>query len=217
GRANAGKSSLANALAGRSHCLVDERGGTTRDLLRVPLPDGGVLWDGPGDLDAPGAVDAQALALRDRLGRGAGTALVVLDRGAPEVPCGPLVGTLPWLAVVWTKCDDGVAPPLPPAIAGTHADVPVFATSARTGFGLPALRTFLAQRTAAQVVDVGGPLRRALAEAEAAVERALAAATPPELVAVDLQAALVALDGIGGHHSPEHLLDRIYGRFCLGK
>ena len=44
-----------------------------------------------------------------------------------------------------------------------------------------------------------------------------AADLQPEVSAAELQAALRALDGIGGEHSAEHLLDRIYGRFCLGK
>jgi len=38
-----------------------------------------------------------------------------------------------------------------------------------------------------------------------------------ELVAVDLAAALDALDSIHGRSSPEDLLDRIFGAFCLGK
>jgi tRNA modification GTPase len=217
GRANAGKSSLANALAGRAVALVDAVAGTTRDLLRVLLPDGGVLWDAPGDLDAPGELDAPALALRDRLGGGAVGLLVVLDATAPVLPTTGLAVTLPWLAIVWTKCDDGVAPSLPATIATAHAGVPVFATSARTGFGLEPLRTFLARCAPDVVVDAGGPLRRALADALAAIERAQAAPAGPEVVAIELQAARRALDGIHGRHSPEHLLDRIYGRFCLGK
>ncbi|MBL8733739.1 MAG: 50S ribosome-binding GTPase, partial [Planctomycetes bacterium] len=67
GRANAGKSSLANALAGRDVALVDASPGTTRDLLRIEVAPGVALWDAPGDMVAPGAADAAALALRDRL------------------------------------------------------------------------------------------------------------------------------------------------------
>jgi tRNA U34 5-carboxymethylaminomethyl modifying GTPase MnmE/TrmE len=51
-----------------------------------------------------------------------------------------------------------------------------------------------------------------------ALDRALTALPAgPEVVAVELQSALRSLDGIGGTHSAEDLLDRIYGRFCLGK
>jgi tRNA modification GTPase len=216
GRANAGKSSLANALAGRAQALVDAVAGTTRDLLRIELPDGGVVWDAPGDLDEPAAADAAALALRDRLGGGAAAALVVLDAAAPAVPASVLATALPWLAVVWTKGDVQPPPPLPAELAARAAGVPVFATSVRTGEGIAALRAHLARSTRAGVVDAGGPLRGAVLAAALAVERALAAAAP-ELVAVDLQGALRAFDAIAGPHSAEQLLDRIYARFCLGK
>jgi tRNA modification GTPase len=215
GRANAGKSSLANALAGSSHALVDATAGTTRDLLRIELPGGGALWDAPGDLDDPAAADAQALAMRERLGGGAQALLLVLDANDPFVPPSALASPLPWLGIVWTKCDRTSPPPLPPALAA-RVPVPVFATSAHSGDGLDALREHLARAARAGVVDAGGPLRLALAAATAAVERALAS-DAPELVAVDLQAALRALDGIAGEHAAEHVLDRIYARFCLGK
>lgn len=217
GRANAGKSSLANALAGREAALVDAAPGTTRDLLRIELPGGGVLWDAPGDLDDPLAADAAALAMRQRLGGGATGLLVVLDASDPHVPPSALASPLPWLGVAWTKCDLAAVPPLPAAIAATRPDVPVFATSARTGSGLGDLRASLARTAHAGVVDVGGPLRHALQGATSAIARVLAADPDPELAAVDLQAALRALADLAGESSAEHLLDRIYGRFCLGK
>ncbi|MFN7590645.1 MAG: hypothetical protein ACK5UQ_19360, partial [Planctomycetota bacterium] len=100
-------------------------------------------------------------------------------------------------------------------------EVPVFATSATDPGSLADLRPWLRQVAMAGPVDAGGPLREALGQARNAVARAVAASTAgtagPEVVAVDLQAALRALDGIVGDHSPEALLDRIYGRFCLGK
>jgi tRNA U34 5-carboxymethylaminomethyl modifying GTPase MnmE/TrmE len=94
----------------------------------------------------------------------------------------------------------------------------VLATSAATGSGLGALRSLLVERGAAGVQDLGGPWRAALGAARDAVQRARERADlGAELVAVELQSALRALDAIDGRHSPEHLLDRIYGRFCLGK
>jgi tRNA modification GTPase len=43
------------------------------------------------------------------------------------------------------------------------------------------------------------------------------AGAPHELLCADLQRALGALSTVDGSHSPEDLLDRIFGRFCLGK
>ncbi|MCU0863363.1 MAG: 50S ribosome-binding GTPase [Planctomycetes bacterium] len=217
GASNAGKSALANALAGRAASLVADQAGTTRDVLRVELGPGVAVFDAPGDLNAPGEVDAAALALRDRLAGGAAALLLVLDAsGEPFVPPSALASPLPWFGVVWTKIDLGAPPPLPPEVAVRAAGLPVFATSARTGAGIDELRVALLAAGSGGVVDAGGPLRTALAQAQQAIERALQAPTP-ELVAVDLQAALRALDGVAGVHSPEALLDRIYGRFCLGK
>ncbi|MFK7740177.1 MAG: GTPase [Planctomycetota bacterium] len=264
GHANAGKSSLANALAGREQALVADVAGTTRDLLQIRVPlgppaaagatsadaaarepgptdgTGGAmrLWDAPGDLDDPGAADRSALALRERLAGRAAALLVVLDATNPRIPEFAYRSPLPWWGVVFSKCDL-----LPGAGEGGHphgaalqhrlpaaacARLPspsgrVFATSATTGDGLPALReAFLALGggggTNSGGVDAGAPLRSALQAAHAALTESLRAAKiAPELAAVELQAALRALDGIGGSHSPEQLLDRIYGRFCLGK
>lgn len=219
GRANAGKSSLVNALLGRDEALVDGTPGTTRDLLRAELAPGVALWDAPGDLDEPTVADAAALALRERLAGRAAALLCVLDATAPQVPPAVLQSPLPWLAIVWTKCDLVAEPPLPSALAERAGDaVPVFRTSAARRRGLEPLRDLLLRSGAAGVVDAGGPLRSALSAAVLAIERArVAAPLGAELVALELQAALAALDGIGGSHSPEHLLDRIYGRFCLGK
>lgn len=220
GRANAGKSSLVNALLGRSAALVCDTPGTTRDLLRAELAPGVHLWDAPGDLDQPSEADAAALQLRDRLAGRAAALLCVLDATAPQPPASVFASALPWLAIVWTKCDLVAAPPPLPADLARRAaaGVPVFATSAVQPQGLTPLRELLQRTAAGGVVDAGGPLRSAFAAALQAVLRARAAASAgPELCAVELQAALAALDDIGGRHSTEHLLDRIYGRFCLGK
>ncbi|MBK8100132.1 MAG: 50S ribosome-binding GTPase [Planctomycetes bacterium] len=206
GAANAGKSALVNALAGRTAVLVDGTAGTTRDLLRVEIGDGVVLWDAPGDLEQPAAIDRVALDLRNRLGGRGAAALLVIDPERPHVSLPPL----PVVAVIWTKADRGV-----PAPAVELPAVPQFVVSATTGAGLAPLRAFLRDQCTGGPVP-GSPIRACLAAVAAALSAA-AVRMAPELAAVDLQGALAALDGIAGHHSPEDLLDRIFGRFCLGK
>ncbi|MEO6596052.1 MAG: hypothetical protein ABIP94_14985, partial [Planctomycetota bacterium] len=207
-------------LAGRRAVLVDGVPGTTRDLLRVEIAPGVAVWDAPGDLDRPGAVDAAALSLRQRLAGRAAALLAVLDATAPVVPPAMLEVPLPWLAVVWTKADlVAEVPGVPPALAARiGAAVPVLTTSAATGQGVQALRQLLERSARGSVVDAGGPVRTALQQALAALRAVQAAAKyGAEVAATELHAALAALDGIAGSHSPEQLLDRIYGRFCLGK
>jgi len=222
GRANAGKSSLVNALAGdagEAGALVADVAGTTRDLLRVEVAPGVHLWDAPGDLDQPGAADRAALELRERLaGRAAGL-LVVIDSTDPRISPMALRSPLPWFGAVFTKRDLVAAPPsLDEAARARTPSGRVFVTSATGLQGISELRSFLSRHAGGVGADAGGPLRAALQRCREAVAGAIEVADlQPEVAAAELQAALRALDGIGGDHSAEHLLDRIYGRFCLGK
>ncbi|MGE3174491.1 MAG: GTPase [Planctomycetota bacterium] len=216
GPSNAGKSSLCNALAGRDAVLVDAAPGTTRDLVRVEVVPGLALWDAAGDLDAPHEIDRRALELRDRLGAQAAAALLVVDPDAQRPVAAPPV---PLLAVVCTHADRGgtaaaVAPWLPSL--PWAASLPRFQVGNGTGAGIAALREFLIAHAGAGAGDAGAPIRDAIQRAQVALAAA-AAASAPELVSVDLQAALAALGEIDGRHGPEDVLDRIYGRFCLGK
>ena len=211
GAANAGKSSLCNALAGRPAVLVGDEAGTTRDVVRVELGDGVWLWDAPGDVQGAGGTERAALALRDRLAGGAAAALWVVDPRAPFLPA----TSLPVLALVSTRRDLGV--PMP---ADGLVELPHFAVSTLTGAGVEELRAFLHQRCRGGARSGPTPLCLPTTAALAAIDAALAAAAAgvgAELVAVDVQAALAALQPVAGEHTTEHLLDRLFARFCLGK
>ncbi|HLU37930.1 MAG TPA: GTPase, partial [Planctomycetota bacterium] len=158
GAANAGKSSLCNALAGCDAVLVDPTAGTTRDVVAVRLAEGTTLLDAPGDLDVPAPLDAAALALRDRIAARAAAALLVIDATAPRVPEVP-AGT-PVLATVFTKVDllDARAEPeraaALAACAGSGAPRPHLFVSSVRGDGLDALRAFLTGRGASSAVSL---------------------------------------------------------------
>ncbi len=220
GAANAGKSSLLNALVGRDQALVAPLAGTTRDVLCFELRvDAGTtvrLLDGPGDLHAATGVDADALALRDLLAAGAAGAILVVDLSDPS-PTTPPMG-LGVIAVVGTKLDlvPGAEVPDPPA------GVPVFRVSNVDGRGLDELREFLAQQAGHSPLGLQGRVHGALEDAQKALGRGLAAAAgpeqlPEEMLAVDLGEVVSALDRVHGSSSSEDLLDRIFARFCLGK
>ncbi len=218
GVTNAGKSSLCNALAGTERVLVADRAGTTRDVIAVDIGDGVVVCDGPGDLDDAGAadVDRAALTLRAARASAAGAALLVVDPTAHGARLPESLG-LPVAAVVLTHADLEPQPLVPP---GVPDRVPVFTVSNVTGRGIDALRTWLLR------AGRGGPAtgrthaREHLEAAAASLDGALAAAAmhrSAELLAFDLADALQQLDGVHGRSTPEAVLDRIFGRFCLGK
>ncbi|MEM7199445.1 MAG: GTPase [Planctomycetota bacterium] len=220
GASNAGKSALANALAGRDVVLVDDARATTRDVVAVEIAPGVTVLDAPGDLEGEvGPTDQAALALRARLGERAAAALWVVDASAP-VPsarganeAAETLG-LDLCGIVWTKVDRA-APPVENSAA--RSDGASFAVSSVTGAGIAALRGFLLARGHGRGARDAAERQRGALHAALAAVRAASAAPSDELVAEDLAAALRALDEIDGTSSPEALLDRIFAGFCLGK
>ncbi len=148
GFTNAGKSSLANALAGRDAVMVGSEEGLTRDAVRVAISGSSVvLLDLPGELTAPAAGDAadglsevassadagdsldrDALVYRDRIARRADAAVLVLDArqrsGGLPAALRALVDRLglPVRAIVWTHADLVEAEPRIEPLAGSPTE-----------------------------------------------------------------------------------------------
>lgn len=220
GPPNAGKSTLFNALLGRTRAVAAPIAGTTRDLLveRVRLPGGveALLVDAAG-LDASSepidALDGAARAIARTAVAGAELVL----------RCEPVDGRTQLAAggaeeiLVRTKADLGGA-----ADAG-------LAVSARTGAGIDALRAALAQRLLARRAAAEGERvvlqarhRELLASSSSSLRAArelvaLRGSSDPELVAARLRAALDELGGITGAIAPDEVLGRIFASFCVGK
>jgi len=235
GRPNAGKSTLFNRLLGEERAIVAASPGTTRDRVSEALELGGVrvtLSDTAGLRGTDDAVEAEGVA-RSRSAMDTG-ALVLWVHDATRAPdaedaaiAAGLRGRRVLLAL--NKRDLPGAEPAAraAAIASALGAPPVaVALSALSGEGLAELRAELARALGAEGRgSLAGAVANArhaeaLARATAALERAVAAGErgePGECVSLELREALAAIEEVTGQRVSDELLDRIFGRFCIGK
>jgi len=231
GQPNAGKSSLLNALAGAELAIVSAVPGTTRDVVAQTIQIHGVpvhvadtagLRESHDEVEQIGIARAWSqiesadavLFLHDltRTGdaayaSGDGDILASLQHKLPSgVP----------VLDVWNK-HDAVATAAPPD---------GLVLSAKTGFGIEALRSRLLDIAGWQAVPEGVYLARArhvqaLKQVADHVDRAadqLAARLPAlDLLAEELRLAQNALNEITGEFGADELLGEIFSRFCIGK
>ncbi|HEY1380779.1 MAG TPA: tRNA uridine-5-carboxymethylaminomethyl(34) synthesis GTPase MnmE, partial [Gemmataceae bacterium] len=170
------------------------------------------LVDTAGRQTARDAIDAQAQELgRDAADRADLLLVCVPADAEPDADELRLLRESPAVMIA-TQCDR--APPPPGRLA----------TSAVTGQGLAELRELLAERARAKRDPPLAPsLSRCRHHVEAALKHLRAAhnvvlfADPPEVLALELRAALEELGAIVGAIYTDDLLDRIFSRFCIGK
>jgi tRNA modification GTPase len=234
GPPNAGKSSLFNALLGRDAALVDAAPGTTRDYLVGRLDLGDVTCQ---LIDTAGGVDGTTAAAFDRLSarqtrqaeQTAQVRLLCVDSSEPlaRAQHEQLQRLDPTRdSLVWTKAD---------LAAAEHVDqspATFVSTSARTGVGLDALREHL-RRQAIESAPCDGEVVAATAQRSADTIRSAAAAVArarlclwgdagrspvgDELAAAEIRTALDELARVVGAVYTEDMLDRLFGKFCIGK
>lgn len=212
---NAGKSTLMNALAGCRRAVASHRPGTTRDALtaEINLPGGRItLIDLAGLGQTAGLLDAEGG--RRALAEAAIADVLVLVRDVADDRADPPLPRPADLRVL-TKADLRDSKP-------GDGELPV---SALTGQGLDELRRRLGEvafttHAGGEALALGARHREQIAAALEALEQATAVPNPgdaTELLALHLREALNALGAILGTVSPDDLLGRIFGRFCIGK
>jgi len=104
-------------------------------------------------------------------------------------------------------------------------DLPVLATSALTGEGIPALRELILKLATGGAAAEPGMLtclrhQQAIAAALEALSdaaQANAASIPHEMILLDLYRALGALDSLTGQTTSGDILNLIFSTFCIGK
>jgi tRNA modification GTPase len=232
GKPNVGKSSILNALLGEERALVTPFPGTTRDFIQETISIQGipmVIQDTAGLHEGQDEIDKMGMHLtRSRLSEAELVLFVIdgsqglddRDRAIIEEIKGRTVITiinkadLPWQFTVENARSLG--------LTDTVAQI-----SALHNQGLDHLKELMYETvlrfphdSAAEILITSARQKNALDRTLAALNTARTAACeglPPELIAIDLHAALQALGEITGQTSTEDILDRIFSTFCIGK
>ena len=213
GPPNAGKSTLLNALARRDVAIVSPMAGTTRDIIEVHCDLGGlpvIVADTAGLRESGDAIEQEGVSRARARAHEADLVLWLIPPQGPETEA----PSARRLLRVGTKADLG----------GSRADCDLL-VSAASGKGIPELIERLAAE--AEAALGGGDAivtrerhRNALERAHACVLRArqmLETDGPLELAAEEVRLASRAVGEITGRVDVEHVLDRLFSSFCIGK
>jgi tRNA modification GTPase len=207
GPANAGKSSLVNAIAGDERAIVTAVPGTTRDHIDVPLSLGGipvVLTDTAGLRPSSDPVERIGVERATRLSVAADVLVWLGEPGdAPDHALRILVHP---------RCDQP---------GRSLAPDGALAVSSVTGEGIGSLLERIAGAAARllpaqDAIALNRRQAAALSEARDAL-KAAGETRDPVLAAENLRAARAAFDRLTGRAGVEDLLDSLFARFCLGK
>ena len=238
GAANAGKSSLMNALTGLDRSICSAVAGTTRDLLSAPLALGrgeAILLDAAGHAAEMGPISTLADQRTRAAAQQADLICLVIDLAQePDQTVWEPLKDLPGRsAVVAANKVDLLDPQTVGrrvgqlAAAGVGRVCPV---SAAQGSGLTGLREAIGDRFADPGAAGGGALaltarqRASLEACFAAIERAWHLAADAretidcaDTLALEIREALEALGTVTGTVTTEDVLGRIFASFCIGK
>lgn len=236
GKPNVGKSTLLNRLLGSERAIVSPTPGTTRDVI-----DGAAEIDGVGFefLDTAGirsskdSIESEGVERSLRAAETSNLILFVMDASSIDAEDIQIAQSLPKSAAhlfVLNKTD--LAGPDPDILEPFQNQGQLFTalipTVARTGDGVEALRAAISRQARLILGDMGEmpvfvSARQAecLNRAKAAVERAKAAAENSDLteefLSADIREALDALADFAGRKTADHILDKIFSNFCVGK
>ena len=212
GRPNAGKSSLFNQLIQQDRAIVTDIPGTTRDTVSETSSIAGIpvrFIDTAGIRQGQDLVETLGIERSYQAIADADLTLCVIDLSTGEAP---LALDAPHL-VVGNKCD----------LASGMCDVSV---SALTGQGIPELREAILHKLAPEHGHAEGAFLTSLrhkqslersVDALAKATLAARAATPHEMLLLDLYDALRGIDELTGATTADDILNRIFSTFCIGK
>jgi tRNA modification GTPase len=229
GRPNSGKSSLFNALLGTERAIVTEIPGTTRDALEAVVSIEGYpfrLVDTAGLRETADRVEGMGIEVARRYLDAADLVLFCAEEGRPldeEERLFLAARDAQRTVLVRTKADlhGGGAAAAPPSVTSVSVAAP-------SGEGVEDLRQVLLRAAFGGLLGepAEAPLvtrerhTRALRAAEAEVQAFVAAmddGVPMEFAATHLRAAIGFLEDLVGVVTPDDVLARVFGQFCVGK
>jgi tRNA modification GTPase len=234
GRPNVGKSSLFNALLGEERAIVTPIPGTTRDRVSEAIEVGGVrftLSDTAGLRASSEPVEAIGVARAEEAIQESPLVLWVID-GSERLTdedrriAGLLAGKRIVIALNKRDLGSRVSAVEVESLVNGDSRRRAVEISAASRQGLEDLERSLLELLGR---DGAAPLAGAVANprhvdslegARAALVRAVAVAAdgaPGEIIALELRESLAAIGEVTGRTVAEDLLDRIFGRFCIGK
>lgn len=214
GAPNVGKSSLLNTLSGRERAIVSDIPGTTRDIIEVDFEVHGIpirLADTAGLRVSEDVIESEGVRRAEQAASLADAVVFVADASRRETWSGHKADIY-----VMNKTD----------IAQGEWPETFLPISIKTGYGLDALSDALARQLgdmplADESVLVTRErhrqsLQTALARLEAGIKQ-MGQEDMLELVAMEWRGAWSILGEIVGLGDVEHILDRVFSEFCIGK
>ena len=206
GPPNIGKSTLLNTLAGRQAAITSEIAGTTRDVIEVRMDLNGIpvtILDTAGLRETKGKIEELGVVLaRKRAELADLRVFLTLDGKTIGLGVDPGSDDL----VLRGKADDGGG------------------ISGKTGAGLDQMIKHITRVLGDRVAFAQSAVRQRhrLAMKDAInyifqAKKLLASNGESELIAMELNTALHAMNSIIGRVGVEDLLDEIFASFCLGK
>lgn len=242
GPPSAGKSTLFNALLGRTRAVIDVMPGTTRDVLAEPLrltdkrrEDVEVMLVDIAGLEAvdnslrANLVDQSAQAAAQHELQRADLVLLLEDVASSDVPIWKFDASSIFANVLriipkadaWTNMPQNRAPSQSLVV------------SAHTGEGLDALRQAMLDALGERAASLSGDRlalqprhEHCLAQAEESLAEAIRLLEPycdapalvdMELIAGRLRESLDALADLGGKMTPDDVIGKVFSTFCVGK
>jgi tRNA modification GTPase len=228
GPPNAGKSSLFNALLGRSRAIVTEIPGTTRDALEAVIDSGEWplrLVDTAGLRDTEDQIERLGIEVSERYLADADVVLACAEtqKGIDETIRVIAGSSSAPVLPIRTKIDlvsNSIQ------LAGQRVSLPV---SAETGIGLQELLGGVNEILRKKHGEIAADLpmltrarhQHALALAASELEQFQRAwredNLPATIASVHLRAAVLALEELVGVVEIEDVFDRVFSSFCVGK